>query len=156
MRELLYVVRARPPARRLTWANGREAGFGRRAPSFYGMSDGGHSSAIYVPAPIRGTFEAVHEHAEEQALPGEELVERGIRDLEAGIESVEALLVSIGAPRLGRVGLAVPRPLREPERRLYDLLSELHGDAAHSRYNALVRRLVSFERAARVGAARDA
>jgi hypothetical protein len=31
---------------------------------------------------------------------------------------------------------------------LYLLLAETHGDAAHSRYNALVRRLVRFERAA--------
>ncbi len=94
--------------------------------------------------------------AEERALPGEELVERGIRDLEAAVDSVEALLVSIGAPRLGRVGLPVPRPFADPERRLYDLLTERHGDAAHSRYNALVRRLVSFERAAGVGVTPDA
>ncbi|MCS7007630.1 MAG: hypothetical protein NZL88_08780 [Gaiellaceae bacterium] len=32
-------------------------------------------------------------------LPGADLIERG-RDLERGIESIEALLVSIGAPRL--------------------------------------------------------
>jgi hypothetical protein len=61
---------------------------------------------------------------------------------------VESLLVSIGAPRLRRLGLAIPDTLAEPELRLYRLLSEKHGDAAHSRYNALVRRLVSFERAA--------
>jgi hypothetical protein len=35
-----------------------------------------------------------------------------------------------------------------PEQSLYRLLSEQYGDAAHSRYNALIRRLVSFERAA--------
>jgi hypothetical protein len=35
-----------------------------------------------------------------------------------------------------------------PEHRLYQLLAAAHGDAAHSRYNALLRRLVSFERAA--------
>jgi hypothetical protein len=34
------------------------------------------------------------------------------------------------------------------EQRLYRLLADRHGDAAHARYNALVRRLVSFERAA--------
>jgi hypothetical protein len=80
-------------------------------------------------------------------LPGEELVELGIRDLEHGTESVEALLVSIGAPRLRRAGLKIPSPLPEPEHRLYRLLQQRHGDAAHGRYNALVRRLVSFERA---------
>jgi hypothetical protein len=81
-------------------------------------------------------------------LPGEELVHRGLRDLERGIESPESLLVSIGAPRLRRLGLPVPQTFLSPEHRLYELLRSEHGDAAHSRYNALVRRLVSFERAA--------
>jgi len=35
-----------------------------------------------------------------------------------------------------------------PERRLYDLLRATDPDTAHSRYNSLIRRLVSFERAA--------
>lgn len=82
------------------------------------------------------------------ALPGGDLVERGVADLAAGVESVEALLVSIGAPRLRALGLPVERPLASPEHRLYRLLAEEHGDDAHSQYNALVRRLVSFERAA--------
>jgi hypothetical protein len=37
-------------------------------------------------------------------LPGADLVEAGIAELERGVESVEALLVSIGAPRLSRLG----------------------------------------------------
>jgi hypothetical protein len=81
-------------------------------------------------------------------LPGEELVRKGIHDLARGLESPESLLVSIGAPRLRRLGLALPEPFASPEQRLYELLRSEHGDAAHSRYNALVRRLVSFERAA--------
>ena len=86
-------------------------------------------------------------------LPGEDLVRKGIRDLELGIESHESLLVSIGAPRLRRLGMSVPNPLASPEHRLYELLSAEYGDAAHSRYNALVRRLVSYERAAGVSLA---
>ena len=82
------------------------------------------------------------------SLPGEDLILQGLRDLDAGVESVEALLVSIGAPRLRSVGVAVPESFPGPEDRLYAMLSEEHGDAAHSRYNALIRRLVSFERAA--------
>jgi hypothetical protein len=82
------------------------------------------------------------------ALPGAELVERGIEDLARGVESQEALLVSIGAPRLRRIGFEVPRTLEAPEDRLYELLARADPDSAHSRYNALVRRLVSFERAA--------
>jgi hypothetical protein len=49
----------------------------------------------------------------------------------------------MGAPRLRRLGIAVLDPIPSPEHRLYERLSAEHGDAAHSRYNALVRRLVS-------------
>jgi hypothetical protein len=80
--------------------------------------------------------------------PGEELIDAGLSDLARGVESVESLLVSIGAPRLARLGLAVPTPFPDPETRLYELLAREDSDSAHSRYNALVRRLVSFERAA--------
>ena len=83
------------------------------------------------------------------SLPGADLVEKGIDDLSRGIESVESLLVSIGAPRLrSRAGLVVTGDIANPESRLYELLAETDSDSAHSRYNALIRRLVSFERAA--------
>ena len=82
------------------------------------------------------------------ALPGADLVERGLEDLRLARESVEALLVSIGAPRLKQLGLDVAGAIPEAEHRLYDLLSEADAATAHSRYNALLRRLVSFERAA--------
>jgi hypothetical protein len=85
------------------------------------------------------------------ALPGQDVVERGVEDLRHRRITAEALLVSIGAPRLRRLGIDVPEGLREPERALYDLLTETSGDAAHSRYNALVRLLVSYERAAECG-----
>lgn len=81
-------------------------------------------------------------------LPGAELIERGLTDLQRGEESVEALLVSIGAPRLRGLGFTIDSPLSDPQHRLYLTLRKQHGDAAHARYNALVRRLVSFERAA--------
>ncbi len=81
------------------------------------------------------------------ALPGGDLVAQGVADLRDGRETVPALLVSIGAPRLRALGLEVPAPLAAPEHRLYQRLSDEDEDAAHSRYNALVRRLVSFERA---------
>ncbi len=81
-------------------------------------------------------------------LPGADLVRDGLRDLASGVESVEALLVSIGAPRLHQLGLDVPEPVPDAEHRLYELLARDGPDAAHSRYNSLVRLLVSFERAA--------
>lgn len=83
-----------------------------------------------------------------ESLPGADLVQSGVADLEAGRESAEALLVSIGAPRLRSVGIEPPSPIESPEHKLYLLLARDKGDAAHSAYNALIRRLVSFERAA--------
>ena len=82
------------------------------------------------------------------AWPGADLVDQGLADLRAGVESVPSLLVSIGAPRLRSLGFEVGGALADPERRLYERLAAEGADAAHSRYNALVRRLVSFERAA--------
>ena len=81
-------------------------------------------------------------------MPGAELVEQGIRDLSAGRETAEALVVSIGAPRLAALGRELPPTLPEPELRLYELLAREDQDSAHGRYNALIRRLVSYERAA--------
>ena len=84
--------------------------------------------------------------------PGEDLVIQGIADLKDGRETIHSLLVSIGAFRLRRAGIAIPEnAFSNPEHRLYDLLSLEDSDAAHSRYNALIRRLVSFERAAECG-----
>jgi hypothetical protein len=80
-------------------------------------------------------------------MPGADLVEAGLRDLSAGIESIPALLVAIGAPRLRRLGIDVPPIPVHPEHRLYRRLLAEHGDAAYGRYNALLRRLISFERA---------
>jgi hypothetical protein len=82
------------------------------------------------------------------ALPGGDLIEEGLVDLSRGVQSVAALLVSIGAPRLRRLGFQVPQPIPFPEHRLYERLRAEDSDSAHSRYNALIRRLVSFERAA--------
>ena len=79
-------------------------------------------------------------------------MQRGLADLAAGVESVEALLVSIGAPRLAALGLPVENAFSSPEHRLYELLAAEEPDSAHSRYNALVRRLVSYESAAEIRA----
>ena len=81
-------------------------------------------------------------------LPAGDVVLEGIEDLERGDETIAALLVSIGSPRLRRLGFAIVRPFPDPERRLYAILSASNPRSAHGRYNALVRRLVSFERAA--------
>ncbi len=85
-------------------------------------------------------------------LPGGDTVTQGLIDLAAGRITDEALLVLIGAPRLRSLGLDVPsRSVAEPETRLYASLSASDTDSAHSRYNAMIRLLVSFERAFQSG-----
>lgn len=82
------------------------------------------------------------------SLPGNDLIEAGVEDLRHQRQTIAALLVAIGAPKLRSLGLEVPDNLpSNPEHRLYDLLSNSEPDSAHSKYNALIRRLVSFERA---------
>ena len=81
-------------------------------------------------------------------LPATDLIVTGLEDLDLRRETIPALLVAIGAPKLRSLGLQVPESLpSNPEHRLYDLLSATDPDSAHSRYNALIRKLVSFERA---------
>ncbi|MGD1056597.1 MAG: hypothetical protein ABR992_04205 [Solirubrobacteraceae bacterium] len=83
-----------------------------------------------------------------ERLPGHELVSGGLADLAAGRESEASLVVTMAAPRLRSLGIDVP-PAADTgaAHRLYELLSE-RDDGAHSRYNALVGRMVSFARAA--------
>lgn len=83
-------------------------------------------------------------------LPGADLVAQGLTDLHAQRHTVNALLVAIGAPRLRRLNLNLPAASRlpeHPEHQLYDLLASQEPQNAHASYNALIRRLVSYERA---------
>ena len=82
-----------------------------------------------------------------RSLPGWDLVDRGIQDLAQGSETAFALLVSIGFTRLRLAGLEISRAIPDADHKLFLLLSRESGDDAHSRYNALLRRLVSFEQA---------
>jgi len=88
---------------------------------------------------------------EMKRYPGGDLVWKGLQDLALGHESLEALLVLVGAPRLRGIGFDVPldknRSQGFAEDRLYAQLQQIHDDDAHSQYNALIRRLVSFENA---------
>ena len=83
-------------------------------------------------------------------LPGSDLVAAGIDGLRRGELTVEALLVAVGTRRLRGAGMEIPNvpDLPDaPELVLYAALGRTHPGDAHSRYNGLVRRLVSFERA---------
>jgi hypothetical protein len=85
----------------------------------------------------------------DQLLPGQELVEQGLADLSENRMTDSALLVLIAAPRLRRLGLQIPdRHFPQPcEHLLYDRLEQRLGTAAHSQYNSLLRRMVSFAHA---------
>jgi hypothetical protein len=87
-------------------------------------------------------------------FPGHDLVATGLDDLAARRETVPALLVTIAAPRLRSLGYDVPEAgFDRPSHRLYELLTKT-DDSAHSRYNALIARIVSFARAAEHASAR--
>jgi hypothetical protein len=85
----------------------------------------------------------------EGSLPGEELVEEGLADLAQGKVTDCSLLVLIAAPRLRRLGIAIPdRSFPGPvEHQLYDRLNDRLGAGAHSHYNGLIRRIVSYAHA---------
>jgi hypothetical protein len=81
-------------------------------------------------------------------FPGGDLVSEGLRDLEAGRETVPACAVGMAADRLRSAGLPIPDSGTDrPARRLYDLFAAEDADSAHGRYNAVVRQMVSFVRA---------
>lgn len=83
-------------------------------------------------------------------LPGAEIVLPGIADLKRGQMSINALAVQAAAPRLRLLGLeARSAGDEEPAaHRLYQHLQQEMGDGAHSHYNAILRRVASFARAA--------
>jgi hypothetical protein len=90
----------------------------------------------------KSSFEAL-------GLPGGDIVDIGLNDLSAGIESAESLAVSLAAPRLRREGVPVGVPLPNAEDRLYVLLSSTQGDLAHARYLAWLEQMSSFADACR-------
>jgi len=79
-------------------------------------------------------------------LPGAEIVLPGLADVKSGRESVNASAVQAAAPRLRRAGLDVSSASgRVPAAHiLYRQLSDELGDAAHSRYSAILSRVIDF------------
>ena len=83
-------------------------------------------------------------------LPGGEILRNGLRDLQQGVRSIDALLVLVAAPRLTRCGIQIPQtssPSELPEHDLFRRLSVDHGPEAYRHYRSLLRRLVSLENA---------
>lgn len=83
-------------------------------------------------------------------LPGEPLIRSGLSDIASGRETIESLLVLIASPKLAECGIPLPADAGDAlnaDYRLYARMQSIHGNEAHSQYNALLRQLVSFERA---------
>ena len=91
-----------------------------------------------------------------ERLPGAEIVLQGIEDLKLGRESVNAIAVQCAATRLRGVGLDAPGIEGDvpAAHRLYARLSDDLGNAAHSRYNAILARVASFAGAAELARSR--
>ncbi len=81
-------------------------------------------------------------------LPGGSLISQGLADHAARRLTPAACLIAIAQTRLGRAGLAIAPgfDIPEPEHQLYALLGAEPGDP-YSRYNALIRQLISFSQA---------
>ena len=79
--------------------------------------------------------------------PGGDIVAKGLADLDQGLRTEEALLVMVAGPRLRGLGFefqgldSVTRPY---EHALYEAIQERLPSGAHSAYNALIQRIVSF------------
>lgn len=81
-------------------------------------------------------------------LPGAERIREGLRDYRENRHTLSACLVRIARRRLVKAGLIEDSREHDinAELDLYQLMSH-EGNQAHSRYNALVRELISFEHA---------
>ncbi len=81
-------------------------------------------------------------------LPGAERIQEGLQDYRENRHTLSSCLVRMARRRLVKAGLIEASPAHDinAELDLYHLLSH-EGNQAHSRYNALVRELISFEHA---------
>jgi hypothetical protein len=84
-----------------------------------------------------------------EGLPGADRMIEGLGDFREGRQSIQACLVRMARPRLTRAGAMAASPPSDDgaELELYQLLSTSGDPASFSRYNALVRELISFEHA---------
>ncbi|MDQ3777072.1 MAG: hypothetical protein M3461_23330 [Pseudomonadota bacterium] len=94
-----------------------------------GRGGAGEASPISeIPDPRIRSDVAAMKFSRSADLPGGDLIEEGLDDLRQHRQTVAALLVSIGAPRLRQLGLRVPRTESDPERCLYELLARSDPD----------------------------
>jgi hypothetical protein len=103
------------------------------------------AAAFTLVAVSRADIQSADPGDTRHTFPGDELVQSGLADIAAGRRSVEALLVAAAGMRLRRAGVQVPEHRFDRSgRELYALLEAELGVGAHSRYNALQRRVVAY------------
>ena len=80
-----------------------------------------------------------------QNLPGYELIEKGLLDISLNRESYFTALLYSAESKLAKLGINLGG-LRPPDAvsQMYGFLQSEFGDGAHSKFNALNRRLISF------------
>jgi hypothetical protein len=83
-------------------------------------------------------------------FPGGDLIKQGIIDCQEDRQTIFSCLIQIGFPTLSKMQI-LPREIQQSNQEdaeliLYRILKSEVGDA-YSRYNALMRELLSFERA---------
>jgi hypothetical protein len=78
----------------------------------------------------------------------EDLVLKGLADLSENRHTIESCLVRIAANRLSRAGILDVGGISadNAELELYQFFAPF-GNDAHSKYNAVIRRIISFEQA---------
>jgi hypothetical protein len=86
-----------------------------------------------------------------RGLPGEDLISKGIEDLQSNQpQTIEALLMRIASKRLTQAGLAVFQSVKPSDQTaeslLYQRLSERDPQTAYRDYQSQKRRLDSFIR----------
>jgi hypothetical protein len=89
-------------------------------------------------------------HEELSDFPGGDLVFKGLADLDNGIASEEAVLLMVASPRLEWLGFRVrllDQVGKPYEHALYSMIEDRLPIGAHSAYNALIGRIVSFANA---------
>lgn len=81
-------------------------------------------------------------------LPGNDIIKDGLRDYRENRHTMASCLVRMARRRLVGAGLMEASQQHDMDAALdlYQLLSH-EGNQAHSRYNSLVRQLISFEHA---------
>lgn len=88
----------------------------------------------------------ISSHQLPKNLPGGDIILPGFDDLESNKETIASLLISIASQNIMRAGVQVSRVIPDPEIKLYQILCDEFGNRAHSKFNSLIRLLISFEK----------